>query len=70
MHPNSITPGAGPRLLPIKQVLQRTGLGRTSTYELVSRGLHPAPIKLGRASRWVDRQIDAFIEQLVERGGL
>lgn len=64
MHTSPTIQDAAPRLLRIEQVLQRTGLGRTATYELIARGLHPAPIKLGRCSMWLDREMDGWIEQL------
>lgn len=70
MHTSPSTQGPALRLLRIEQVCQRTGLGRTATYELIARGQHPAPIKLGRSSRWVDREVDSWIEQLVRRRGL
>ncbi|HJV62987.1 MAG TPA: AlpA family phage regulatory protein [Albitalea sp.] len=58
------------RLLHIDEVRQRTGLGRTSTYALIARGQHPAPIKVGRRSMWLDCEIDGWIEQLALRRGL
>lgn len=64
MQTSPTTQHSAPRLLRIDQVLQRTGLGRTATYELMARGLHPAPIKVGRCSMWLDREIDGWVEQL------
>jgi prophage regulatory protein len=68
----SSSSASGPmvRLLRIDQVRQRTGLGRTATYELIARGQHPAPVKLGRSSRWVDREVDAWVEQVVRQRSL
>lgn len=70
MHSTSSTPSASVRLLRIDQVRQRTGLGRTATYELIARGLHPSPIKLGRSSRWVDSEVDSWVQQVVRQRGL
>jgi prophage regulatory protein len=64
MHTSPTTQDKALHLLRIDQVRQRTGLGRTAMYELISRGQHPAPIKLGRCSMWLDREIDGWIEQL------
>lgn len=70
MHMSPIIQDAAPRMLRIDQVLQRTGLGRTATYELIARGLHPAPVKVGRCSMWLDREITDWIEQLAVQRGL
>ena len=68
--PAQFAAAAEVRLLCLEQVRKRTGLGKTATYELIARGLHPSPIKLGRASRWVDREVDAWLERLVIQRGL
>jgi prophage regulatory protein len=64
------TEGQAHRLIRLEQVMQRTGLGRTATYEFIAKGQHPAPIKLGRASRWVVQEIDRWLEQLIHQRGL
>jgi len=70
MYSSASTSGNAPRLLAIHQVCHRTGLGRTTIYDLVSKGQHPAPIKVGRSSRWVDLEVDGWIEQLISKRGL
>jgi prophage regulatory protein len=70
MHTSPATQDAAPSLLRIEKVLQRTSLGRTATYELIARGQHPAPIKVGRSSVWLAREIDGWIEQLAAQRGL
>ena len=70
MNPSNSSLAAAARLITLKQVCQRTGLGRTSTYELIAQGKHPAPVKLGRSSRWVDREVDQWVEQIVAARGL
>jgi prophage regulatory protein len=65
MQAKQSTQGEALRLIRFEQVLQRTGLGRTATYDFIAKGQHPAPIKLGRASRWVVQEIDSWMEQLV-----
>ena len=64
MNTSPTTQDKAPSLLRIDQVRQRTGLGRTATYDLIARGQHPAPVKVGRCSMWLDREIDGWIEQL------
>ena len=41
--------------------LQRAGIGRSRAYELIARGEFPKPVKLGRSSRFVSTEIDAWI---------
>lgn len=53
------------RLIRMSEVLRRNGLGRTATYALIARGEFPAPVKSGRASRWVEGEIDEWIRQLM-----
>jgi prophage regulatory protein len=52
------------RLLRLSEVMARCGLGRTSVYKLIGEGRFPAPVKtLGaRASRWVEGEVDAWIQ--------
>jgi prophage regulatory protein len=57
--------GRSHRLLRLSEVLRRNGLGRTATYALIARGEFPAPVKSGRASRWVEEEIDEWIRQLI-----
>ena len=70
MNLSQNTTVATPLLLRIEQVCHLTGLGRTMIYELISRGQLPAPIKLGRASRWPAREIEEWIRLVVLRRGL
>lgn len=55
------------RLLTLEQVLDKVAVGKTLVYQMVSSGQFPAPIKFGRASRWVEREIDELIEAQMER---
>lgn len=49
----------------LPQVQQRTGLGRTSIYQLIKTASFPAPVKVGHASLWVEAEISAWINELV-----
>jgi prophage regulatory protein len=42
------------------------GLGRTAIYERMAKGTFPKNIKLGTSSRWVDREIQAWIQQKID----
>jgi prophage regulatory protein len=52
---------ANERLLSFHQVSHRVGLKRTAIYAAVAAGHFPRPIKLGRASRWLESELDAWI---------
>ena len=48
--------------LRLNNVKERTGLGRSSIYLYIKRGLFPAPIKLGaRSVGWLESDIQAWI---------
>ena len=41
---------------------KRAGISRSHAYELTAAGKFPRPVKVGRASRFVAAEIDAWIE--------
>ncbi|PTB18252.1 hypothetical protein C9I57_24025 [Trinickia symbiotica] len=55
------------RLLKRKQVLERTGLSNSTLYELIARNRFPRAVKPtgGRASAWVEDEVDAFIASCI-----
>ena len=56
------------RLIRLKEVMSRTGLGRTSIYNFMNAGTFPKSVQLGeRAVAWVDEEIDAWILDKLER---
>ena len=63
MHP--LTPsvtdrGARHQLEPEAWV--RAGISRSHAYELMAAGKFPRPVKVGRASRFVAAEVDAWIQ--------
>lgn len=49
-------------LLRRTEVSRRVGLGRTSLYEMVRRGLFPAPLQIGaHAVAWKEADVEAWI---------
>ena len=50
-----------PRLISLTEVMNRVALKRTSIYELIKTQDFPAPVKIQRASRWVDIEISDWI---------
>jgi prophage regulatory protein len=53
------------RLLRLRDVKQRTGLGTSTIYRRIADGSFPAPRSLGRNTvRWLQSEIDAWIKSL------
>ena len=56
------------RLLRIGEVLARTGLKRTTLYELVRQGKFPKQTKLcegSRSSFWIEAEVQDWIERVI-----
>lgn len=50
------------KVLRLPEVIEITGLGRSTIYAKVSRGSFPSPIKLGeRAVGWIDSDVYEWI---------
>ncbi|WP_182025730.1 AlpA family transcriptional regulator [Vibrio rotiferianus] len=50
------------RLIRLKEVMSKTGLGRSTVYDYISEGQFPESVKLGpRAVGWVEAEVDAWI---------
>ena len=55
------------RILKLKEVLNRTGLGKTTLYALICNGDFPQQIPLGlRAVGWLESEVDAWILEKIE----
>jgi len=52
----------GERLITVDEVVRFTGLSVPTIYRHIRNGEFPKPIKLGRASRWVDSELVAWLE--------
>lgn len=57
-------------LLRLPTIMQRTGFSRSYIYLSISRGDFPRPIKIGRMSGWVSREIDKWIVEKIQCGRL
>jgi len=54
------------RMVRLPEVMEITGLSRSSIYLAVSKGKFPAQIKLGvRSTGWSLAQIDAWVKQCI-----
>ena len=61
----------GERIIRIKQVMDKIGLGRTKVYQMVESGDLPKPVRLGpRAVGFLESEIDEWIDaRVAERDG-
>ena len=46
-------------------ITQLTGLMDKWFYKLISLGEFPKPIKLGRSSRWLESEVEAWLQQRI-----
>lgn len=46
-------------------ITQLTGLTDKWFYKLISLGEFPKPIKLGRSSRWLESEVEAWLQQRI-----
>ena len=53
------------RLLRLREVKERTGLGSSTIYRYIQAGTFPAPVKIGGfTARWLESQVVAWINAL------
>ncbi len=54
------------RLIRIKEVMNKTGIARSTVWYMVKKGTFPVPRKVSpRVTVWVESEIDEFIEKVV-----
>jgi len=54
------------RLIRIKDVMNKTGIARSTVWYMVKKGTFPAPRKVSpRVTVWVESEIDEFIDKVV-----
>jgi predicted DNA-binding transcriptional regulator AlpA len=57
------------RALRLDAVLDRLGIGRSTLYEMIEKGLFPAPLKPGAANGaaiWLEQWVDDYIDGLIK----
>lgn len=59
------------KLIRIKDVIDTTGLARSTIYKYVDKGIFPKAVKLGcRSVAWVEGEVQEWIlEQIAQRDG-
>ena len=53
------------RLIDLQEYMAIVGEGRSVAYQLMAAGIAPAPIKVGRSSRWVLSEVRAYVAQKI-----
>ena len=48
-------------------ITQLTGLTDKWFYKLIQDGEFPKPIKLGRSSRWLESEVEAWLQQRIAK---
>lgn len=65
VSPQTYAPGE--RLIRLPELLSITGESRTTCYDNIAAGTHPAPRKDGRASLWVLSEVSRYVAQKIAR---
>lgn len=60
----AVTPS---RLLRRAEVLARVGMAKSSLYLRISGGKFPKPVHLGSSVRWVESEIESWIQDQMEQ---
>lgn len=51
------------KFLRLPEVIDRTGLSKSSLYDLAAKGLFPKPVRIGGASRWPEHEVEATLRE-------
>ncbi|WP_337261399.1 MULTISPECIES: helix-turn-helix transcriptional regulator [unclassified Serratia (in: enterobacteria)] len=54
------------RLVTMTFITEFTGLSDKWFYKLISEGAFPKPIKLGRSSRWLHSEVQAWLQARID----
>ncbi len=52
------------RLLRLEDLEEKVGFKSSYIYQLIGKGVLPMPVKVGRASRWVEEEVDRALVRL------
>lgn len=55
------------QLVTMTFITQLTGLTDKWFYKLIKEGEFPKPIKLGRSSRWLQSEVEAWLQQRINQ---
>ena len=64
--PNNPAEARRPKaLIDLKETMRRSGLRKSAIYDRMASGTFPKACKIGVSSRWVDVEVDAWVEQRI-----
>lgn len=55
------------KVVDMKFITEFTGLTDKWFYKLISEGKFPKPIKLGRSSRWLQSEVEVWLQQHIDK---
>lgn len=55
------------QLVTMTFITQLTGLTDKWFYKLIKEGEFPKPIKLGRSSRWLQSEVESWLQQRIQQ---
>lgn len=55
------------KLVDMAFITQFTGLSDKWFYKLINEGLFPKPIKLGRSSRWLESEVESWMQERIHQ---
>jgi predicted DNA-binding transcriptional regulator AlpA len=64
-HLNNIPDLMNDKLVDMVFITEFTGLSNKWFYKLIQEGEFPKPIKLGRSSRWLQSEIETWMQQRI-----
>lgn len=54
------------KILRLGAVLDKTGISRSSLYNMIKDGLFPKPVSIGiRSSGWIQSEVNAWIQERI-----
>lgn len=62
---NTDIPVLNDQFVDMKFITRLTGLTDKWFYKLIQDGVFPKPIKLGRSSRWLQSEVEAWLQQRI-----
>jgi prophage regulatory protein len=57
------------RLLRVCEVEDRVGAERGTLYKMVGAGTFPRPVKVSKSNRWVESEIDEWLDAKIQERG-
>ncbi|EBS1069119.1 hypothetical protein DO763_18305 [Salmonella enterica subsp. enterica serovar Wangata] len=63
---NNSTSLLNDKMVDMKFITEFTGLTDKWFYKLISEGKFPEPIKLGRSSRWMQSEVEKWVQERID----